>query len=158
MFYSHLTILSTSQYILIDNKEGELNDSVFQQCILLKTITISQFSFSYTRNVLFQNLPVLEELIIQADCFTPCRRTPENCVYSKSFGRNVLFLRKTCTVSNCPCLRQIKIGKGSFQDFGVLKLEKLPVLEICEIGDMQDESCCFYYCSFAVFQGMNKGI
>ena len=156
MLFSHLTILPTSQLILADKKESEFSDVVFQSCLLLKTIKVSDCCFSYLRNVSFQHLPILEQLIIQQDCFTPCRRTSENCVYSRNFGTKVLFLRKTCTVSDCPRLKQITIEKGSFQDFRELKLEKLPVLEECVIGDLENESDCFYYCSFAIFQGMNR--
>ena len=45
-----------------------------------------------------------------------------------------------CRITNCPNLRRLEIGNGSFKDFQSFELSKLNSLQSIQFG-----SCCFLY-------------
>ena len=50
-------------------------------------------------------------------------------------------------LTNCERLRELKLGRYSFSDYSVCEIENVPSLEVIEIGELNEDSCCFYYAS-----------
>lgn len=153
-FYFKQLIVNPSTQYSLGGQGASTSEFILSNLFFLENITITEYCSSYISKVEFRNLPVLKTLKIGNDCFTPCRRTETTCVRSNDYGTKVVYTRKQFLVVNCPMLESLTIGKGSFQDCFELRLEKLDSLTSCEIGDLAEESFCFYYCSFVVFRGM----
>lgn len=52
-------------------------------------------------------------------------------------------------LKDCPKVRELKIGSGSFSDYSVCEIENVNALEVIEMGDLNDAqpSNCFYHAS-----------
>ena len=86
----------------------------FERFANLKSIIMGSHCFVDIRKIRFENLNLLESLKVGELCFTTSDdRDPS------SF----------CMIINCPKLKKIDIGKGSFLAFQEFRLEKLPALQ-----------------------------
>ena len=80
------------------------------------------------------NLPVLEKVTIQDECFR----------LSSIFDRyNKEQLDGEFLVTNCNCLRSLKIGNSSFCDFRKFELKGVDSLQSLQFGRN-----CFWYADF----------
>ena len=52
-------------------------------------------------------------------------------------------------LKDCPKVRELKIGSGSFSDYSVCEIENVNALEVIDMGDLNDAqpSNCFYHAS-----------
>mgnify|MGYP004699980009 CR=1 FL=1 len=50
-------------------------------------------------------------------------------------------------LKNCERLRELKIGHHAFMDYSVCEIENVPSLEVIEMGELNEESCNFWYAS-----------
>ena len=153
-FYFNKLIIDPSTQYSLRGQGSNTSEFILSNLFFVESIIITEYCSSYISKVEFCNLPVLKTLKIGDNCFTPCRRTETTCVRSNDYGTKVVYARKQFLVTNCPMLERLTIGKGSLQDCFEFRLEKLPSLTSCEIGDFSEESFCFYYCSFVVFRSM----
>ena len=86
----------------------------------LKSITIGYKCFQHVREFVLDGLESLESVKIGVDCF----RIGD---YERNDG--------ICRITNCPNLRQLKIGDESFADFKSFEISNLNSIQSIEFGD-----------------------
>ena len=101
----------------------------------LKNVTIGNDSFMYVGNVTITGLKKLVSVVIGNYSFTTQR-------YYSNSGPNRHFYLK-----NCPKLRELRIGRHSFDYYTVCEIENTKALEVIEMGDVDRDSKNFYYAS-----------
>ena len=101
--------------------------------VRLKRIMIGDECFGSVRLVELDGLIELESVMIGKNSIT----------YAKAYR----FVRRlitrsdgSCRIVNCPKLKSIQIGDGSFSDYHSFELSNLPALQSIDIGHY-----CFYY-------------
>ena len=96
----------------------------------LKSITIGYNIFQNVREFLIDGLESLESVRIGGKCF----RVGDN---KRNSG--------ICRITNCPNLRQLKIGYESFEDFKSFKLSNLNSIQSINFG-----GGCFKYADYSL--------
>lgn len=76
-------------------------------------------------------LKKLERVVIGKNCFRKRRIT---------WNRNE---RLFFWLKNCPAIKELRIGRGSFQYYTVCEIEDDDCLEVAEIGSVRESSCNF---------------
>ena len=100
----------------------------------------------------FTRFTQLKELVIGDDCFMNVDQLNliglsklrsvvigENSFTKKKNGFGKESNRRFY-VKNCPSLRELRIGRYSFSDYSVCKIENVGALEVIEIGDLNELS------------------
>ena len=115
------------------NEEGltELDLSGF---VNLRELKVGNECFEYVNEVKVNGLSKLESVVIGMKSFTK--------KYSSGNDSNRHFYLK-----NCPKLKSLKMGRYSFSDYTVIEIENVDALDVIEMGDLDKESCNFYYAS-----------
>ena len=118
---------------------GCCNESVmeldFKRFDLLKRIEIGDECFETVNELKLVRLSQLENVVIGQNSFTKKKNGSGN-------DPNRHFYLK-----NCERLRELKMGRYSFSDYSVCEIEDVPSLEVIEMGELDEESCNFYYAS-----------
>ena len=114
------------------NEEGlkELDLSGF---VNLRELKVGNECFANVNEVKLIGLSELESVCIGVQSFTKHKNGAGN-------DPNRHFYLK-----NCSKLKSLKIGSFSFSDYTVCEIENVDVLEVIEIGDLNERSCNFYY-------------
>ena len=116
------------------NSKGctELDLSSFSN---LKVFEVGDYSCTFVNEVKMIGLNRLERVMIGKNCFTK---------HKNDYGNdpNGHFYLK-----NCERVRELKIGCYSFSDYSVCEIENVPSLEVIEMGELNEESYCFYNAS-----------
>ena len=102
----------------------------FSPLVQLKCINILKNSFKHVREFVIDGLKSLERVKIGGKCF----RIDED---ERDDG--------LCRIMNCPNLRQLEIGHGSFEDFKSFELSNLNSLQSINFGER-----CFFYADFSL--------
>ena len=113
------------------------NDVIYQLLDLssisnLKVFEVGDYSFAFVDEVKLIGLNRLERVVIGKHCF---RKNP------KKYSNRHFYLK------NCERLRELKIGRWSFNDYTVCEIENVPSLEAIEMGDLNDGSHNFWHAS-----------
>ena len=95
----------------------------------LKSIRIGDDNFENEGDLNLIGLKKLESVVIGKNCFREGR------------GNRHFYLK------DCPKLRELKIGGGSFYKSTTCVIENLSSLEVIEMGDLNEESDNFFYAS-----------
>ena len=95
-------------------------------------IVIGNDCFGKVRLFKLDGLSELESLVIEKQSMTYFKNTSWNDSDERKDG--------VCRIVNCPKLKSIQIGGGSFSDYRSFELSNLPSLESIDMGDR-----CFYY-------------
>ena len=103
----------------------------------LKTLVIGNNGFEYVTVFNITGLSELESVEIGMNSFTH-----DNSESEETPVPNGQFYLK-----NCPKLKSLKIGKDSFSEYTVIEIESVDALEVIEMGELDKESCSFYYAS-----------
>ena len=101
----------------------------------LKSIEIENECFKNVSELKLIGMKMLKKVLIGENCFTKKKNNAGN-------DPNPHFYLK-----NCERVRELKMGRFSFADYSVCVIENVPSLEVIEIGDVNAESCNFYYAS-----------
>ena len=101
----------------------------------LKRIVIGDDCFMYVNEVKMVALKALENVVIGENSFTKNKN-------SDGYDPNRHFYLK-----NCPKLKSLKMGRYSFSDYTVIEIENVDMLEVIEMGDLNELSCNFKYAS-----------
>ena len=112
------------------NHEDEkliLSPNLFNQ---LKSITIGNGRFKHVREFVVDGLESLESVKIGRNCFQIRHDERNDCI---------------CRITNCPNLRQLEIGYGSFEDFKSFEISNVNSLQSINFGNS-----CFYYADFSL--------
>ena len=125
--------------------------------LTIETITITNglcSSYNGTEFIL-RGLPALKSIVIGDYCFGSVRLFEldglselESVVIGKRSFRSLGGERSngSCRIVNCPKLKSIQIGYGSFSDYHSFEMSNLPSLESIEFG----EDCFKYAPSFSL--------
>ena len=97
----------------------------------LKTLQVGNSCFMCVKKVKLIGMKKLETVIIGEDSFTV-----------RSYCEN---METRFYLKDCERLRELKIDRYSFKEYLVYEIENNESLELIEIGDMKEESNCFYY-------------
>ena len=101
----------------------------------LKVFEVGDYSFSFVDEVKLIGLSKLERVVIGGNCFT---KKKNSCSYDPS---------RHFYLKNCERLRELKMGRYSFDDYSVCEIENVPSLEAIEMGRMNRDSFNFRFAS-----------
>ena len=93
----------------------------------------------------------LERVVIGKNCFTKCKDNwPRSMIPNRHFH-----------LKNCERLRELKMGRYSFNEYSVCEIENVPSLEVVEMGELEgkrDEeySYCFLYSNLELKSGSQR--
>ena len=93
--------------------------------------------FRETEELKLIGLNGLERVVIGQNSFTK-----DNYNTKDGIDPNRHFYLK-----NCEKLRELKIGRYSFEDYSVCEIENVPSLEVIEMGELNEDSWNFCYAS-----------
>ena len=126
------------EVMIVDN--NACNDKCFTALVLasfsnLKVFEVGDYSFSFVEEVKLIGLKWLESVVIGDNSFTKKKG-------DYGYDPNRHFYLK-----NCKRLRELKIGCYSFSDYSVCEIEKVPSLEVIEMGRLNESSINFLHAS-----------
>ena len=118
------------------------NDSELQTLDLglfvnLRELNVGDECFENVNEMKLIDSPKLERVVIGRNCFTKKKNA-----YPKAMNQKGHFCLK-----NCPLIRELKMGSGSFREYSVCEIENVPSLEGIEMGALDEKSGNFYYAS-----------
>ena len=128
----------------------------------LKTLVIGNGLFWSVNILELNNLTSLQILYIGNGCFGKVRvfeldglSELESVVIGKDSFRISIFERNdgSYRIVNCPKLKSIQIGRGSFEDYHSFELNNLPSLQSIVIGHG-----CFWYAPSFSLTGLIDGL
>ena len=111
----------------------------------LKAFVVGSHSFSYVKEVKLIGLNELERVVIGEDCFTRVKNSKPKYDPTRHF-----YLK------DCGRLRELKIGRWSFADYSVIKIENVPSLEVIEMGKVKEWSYNFCFASLQLESEIDK--
>ena len=128
----------TIDSIIVDN--NACNDTDFVMLDLTHFACLREFkagcySFSYVKEVKLIGLNRLERVMIGKNSFTKHKNDDGN-------DPNRHFYLK-----NCERLRELKMGRYSFNDYSVCEIENVPSLEVIEMGELNEDSANIWFAS-----------
>ena len=103
---------------------------------ILKVFEVGDYSFAFVKEVKLMDLSKLERVVIGKNCFTKHRSNRPKCDPNRHF-----YLK------NCERVRELRIGRYSFNDYPLCKIENVPSLEVIEMGELNEYSYNFEYAS-----------
>ena len=114
--------------------DSELNMLDLSRFVNLRELKVGDECFENVKEVKLIGLSQLERVVIGWNSFNKngCGNDPNRHFYLK----------------NCERLRELKMGRRSFSDYSVCEIEKVPSLEVIEMGDLDIiGSGSFFYAS-----------
>ena len=105
--------------------------------IKLKELTVGDWCFKHVKEVILVGLKQLETVVIGNGCFTEHGNDQPN--NDNPYGRFYL--------KNCGRVRELKMGRYSFDEYSVCEIENVPSLEVIEMGELNEECRNFRYAS-----------
>ena len=103
----------------------------------LRLFEVGDECFENVNEMKLIGLSMLERVVIGRESFTK----QKNERLLKSDPNRHFYLK------NCERLRELKMGRVSFNEYSVCEIENVPSLEVIEMGDMDEWSRNFYYTS-----------
>ena len=97
----------------------------------LRVFEVGDYSFAYVDETKLIGLTELERVVIGRYCFAK----EKNLVFEET--NRHFYLR------DCPLIKTLEIGGGSFCDYSVCEIENNDSLEAIEMGDWNGESMSF---------------
>ena len=102
--------------------------------IYLKVFEVGDYSFTCMNQLKMMGLNQLERVVIGRKCFT----------YNYGWGNDP---NRHFYLKNCKRLRELKIGRYSFNDYCMCEIENLPSMRVIEMGKVNEGSSIFKYAS-----------
>lgn len=126
---SWVSLDSSVTHVVIDHyvSEPDFAEVDLSRLSQLKTLEIGNHCFTRVKDWTVVGLRELECVVIGTYCAT------------QASGR--------FCVKNCPSLKELKIGRFSFEDYSVCVIENVDALEGIAIGDVNDWSNNFFFAS-----------
>ena len=111
-----------TELVIPSNCCNEADFSLFDVSELkwLKSISIANYSCQSVNEVKLMGMKRLEKVTIGENCFK----------------KGAFYLK------NCPVMKELRIGVGSFVQYTICEFEDLPSLERIEMGDLQPQHGC----------------
>ena len=104
----------------------------------LRLLQVGDDCFDNVDEVKLIGLNRLESVVIGKACFM---------VFKKGYGFNP---NRHFYLKNCERVRELKMGRFSFSDYSVCKIENVPSLEVIEMGELNENSYNFCHASLAL--------
>ena len=101
----------------------------------LEVIEIGDYCFENVKEVKLIGLKKLKQVVIGKNCFTKHKN-------GYDYNPNRHFYLK-----NCERLRELKMGRVSFNEYSVCEIENVPSLEVIEMGELDEYSFNFSHAS-----------
>ena len=116
--------------------------SVFDLSIMpdLRLLQVGDYCFENVKGVKLNGLNELERVVMGENSFTEYKDD-----WPGSMVPNRYFYLK-----NCERLRELKMGRYSFNDYSVCEIDNVPSLEVIEMGDVNEVSVNFLYASLGL--------
>ena len=105
--------------------------------VSLRELRVGDWCFNRTEELKLIGLKELERVVIGYGCFTKSGYNTDDGI-----DPNRHFYLK-----NCERLKELKIGCYSFGDYSVCEIENVPSLEVIEMGELNEDSCNFWFAS-----------
>ena len=102
----------------------------------LKSIEIGDRCFENVKEVELIGLDRLESVVIGRISFSK-----EERIWPEYNPDRHFYLK------DCKRLRELKMGRHSFNDYAVCEIENVPSLEVIEMGELNEDSNIFWYAS-----------
>ena len=115
--------------------ERELSVLDLSRFVNLRELKVGDECFENVNEVKLIGLSQLESVVIGKNSFTK-----KKDYYGNDPNRH-FYLK------NCERLRELKIGRYSFNDYSVCEIENVPSLEVIEMGELNLWSGNYYYAS-----------
>ena len=142
---------STVESIIVDGCNDEsftvLNLTRF---VNLKVFEVGDDSFANVNEVCLIGLPELERVVIGMNSFTKQKSDWPRFAYP--YSDRHFYLK------DCPQLRELKIGRYSFNDYSSIVIESVNSLEVIHIGAYYDWSYNSYSASKLELRSMCEGM
>ena len=103
--------------------------------VSLKVFEVGDECFENVEEVKLIGLNQLERVVIGKNSFT------------KNEDRNSADPNRHFYLKNCERVRELKMGRYSFNDYSVCEIENVPSLEVIEMGELNKDSFNFKYAS-----------
>ena len=104
---------------------------------------VGDYCFKNVDEVRLIGLNELESVVIGDKSFTQIR-SEKDVDPTKEIWEQIGYNRHVY-LKNCPKLKSLTVGIWSFLDFTVCEIENMHALERIEIGQLNNDSCNFYY-------------
>lgn len=115
-----------------------LKKLAFSKWPLLSVIEIGSYSFKHVDVVELNGLSRLERVVIGRNSFSKQKSSIGNYPAGRFY------------LKDCEKVRELKIGRYSFNDYGVCAIENDASLEEIEMGEVTTENYNFYYASLSL--------
>lgn len=136
-----MKLSSTITQLIVDcdccNDKG-LKKLAFSKWPLLSVIEIGSYSFKHVDVVELNGLSRLERVVIGRNSFSKQKSSIGNYPAGRFY------------LKDCEKVRELKIGRYSFNDYGVCAIENDASLEEIEMGEVTTENYNFYYASLSL--------
>ena len=107
----------------------------FTRFTQLKELVIGDNCFMNVDQLNLIGLSKLRSVVIGENSFTKKKN---------GFGKE---LNRRFYVKNCPSLRELRVGRYSFSDYGACEIENVNALEVIVMGELNQVSNTFYSAS-----------
>ena len=107
-------------------------------CVNLRELRVGDYCFRKTEELKLIGLNGLERVVIGKTCFV---KSPYDA------GKDGIDKRRHFYLKNCERLKELKIGRFSFNDYSICEIENVDSLEVIEMGELNEYSGNFYYAS-----------
>ena len=132
---------------LISCNESGITAIDFTPCERLRELRVGDECFKNVNELKLVGLNALESVVIGENSFSK-----QDCFASEDPSRR-FYLK------NCPALKELKMGCGSFSDYSVCEIESVDALEVVEMGDLDmTHKCCNFYWSSLVLKSVFRRI
>ena len=118
-------------------KEEDIRELDLSGFVNLKELKVGDWCFKKVEELKLIGMKCLESVEIGKVSFT-------KCAYSTADGRDE---KRHFYLKNCPKLKSLKMDPFSFYDYSVCEIENVDALEVIEMGDLNEDSCNFYWAS-----------
>ena len=118
---------------------------------LLESLEIGNDSFGSIESFMINDLPKLRNLKIGSNSFTKLKHLEWNNDNLNELLMGALNESKSFHILNCESLESIEIGAFSYFNFGGgFELSNLKSLKSIKIGEVENESWNYFWCSFII--------
>ena len=117
--------------------DSKLNMLDLSRFVNLRELKVGDECFEYVEEVKLIDLSKLESVVIGKNSFTK-----EKNGFPRSINPDRHFYLK-----NCKRVRELKMGRYSFNDYSVCEIENVPSLEVIEMGEVSGDGYSLSYAS-----------
>ena len=108
---------------------------------------MGDYCFRETEELRLIGLNGLESVVMGKTCFAK---------YPYDAKKDGIDSNRHFYLKNCERLKELKIGRFSFNDYSICEIENVDSLEVIEMGELNEYSGNFYYASLELKSDCEK--